>query len=86
MKKIKVEIELEESTYWLAKRMANQSDRNFSDLIAYAIKKLAESEPPKDRIKGGWADEPELVDEILEDIMKSRAAHPLNQKVGKVTT
>ena len=86
MKKIEIEIELQEPTYWRAKQMANQSDRTFSELIAYAIEKLADAEPPEDRILGGCEDEPELVDEILEDIMKNRAAHPLNQKVGKITT
>lgn len=34
---------------------------------------------------GGWEDEAELVDEILADIMRDRAAHPLNQKFGKST-
>lgn len=86
MKTIKVEIELEERIYWLAKQMAHQSDRALSDLIAYAIEKLAETEPPEDRIMGGWADEPALVDEILADIMRDRAAHPLNQKFGQSTT
>jgi hypothetical protein len=49
-----------------------------SELIAEAINKLAEAEPPKDRILGMFADEPEIVDEILEEIMSDRAAHPLN--------
>lgn len=86
VKEIKIEIELEEPRYWLAKRMANQSDRTFSELIAYAIEKLAEAEPPKDRILGMFADDPESVDEMLAEVMKDRAAHPLNQRFGKSIT
>jgi predicted transcriptional regulator len=82
MKKVSIEIELEEPTFWRAKRMAHQSDRTLSELIAYAIDKLAKEEPRQDPILGGWADEPELVDEILADIMRDRAAHPLNQRFG----
>lgn len=86
MKKVKIEIELEEPTFWRAKQMAIASDRTLSDLIAYAIEKLAEIEPPKDSIMGGWADEPELVDEIVAEIMRDRAAHPLNQKFEQSIT
>ncbi len=43
------------------------------ELIVEAINKLAEAEPPKDRILGMFADEPEVVDEILEEIMSDRA-------------
>lgn len=84
MDKIKVEIELDEKVFWLVKQMANQSDRTFSELVVYAIEKLAEAEPPKDRILGGWADEPEVVDELLVDMISDRAAHSLNQINQKV--
>ncbi|MEQ9553356.1 MAG: hypothetical protein RIM23_27495 [Coleofasciculus sp. G3-WIS-01] len=29
---------------------------------------------------GGWEDEPEIVDEMIAEIISDRAAHPLNQK------
>ncbi|MGA9382733.1 MAG: hypothetical protein WBV73_28560 [Phormidium sp.] len=80
MDKIKVEIELDEKVFWLVKQMANQSDRTFSELVVYAIEKLAEAEPPKDRILGGWSDEPEVVDELLADIISDRAVHSLKSE------
>jgi len=78
----KIEIELESPTLWRARGMAIDNNCTLDEIIAKAIEKLARENPPKDRILGGWADEPELVDEILADIMRDRAAHPLNQKFG----
>ncbi|MBD2209968.1 hypothetical protein H6G27_08770 [Nostoc linckia FACHB-104] len=53
-----------------------------SELIAYAINQLPVAETPKDRLLGLFADDPESVDEMLEKVMKDRAAHPLNQRFG----
>ena len=82
---VKIEIELDEPTFWKARQMANQCNCTLQELIAKAVQKLAIAEPPKNRILGMFADDPESVDEMLEEVMKDRAAHRLNQKFGKGT-
>nr|WP_230968050.1 hypothetical protein [Nostoc sp. WHI] len=62
--------------------MAKSRHCDLSELIAYAIEQLPVAEPTKDRLLGLFADDPESVDEMLEEVMKDRAAHPLNQRFG----
>lgn len=78
----KIEIELESPTLWRARGMARDNNCTLDEIIAKAIEKLAQENPPKDRILGMFADDPESVDEMLAEVMKDRAAHPLNQKFG----
>ncbi|WP_017719475.1 hypothetical protein [Kamptonema formosum] len=78
----KIELELDGSTLARARAMANQRNCALPELIAEAINKLAVAEPPKDSILGMFADDPESVDEMLAEVMKDRAAHPLNQRFG----
>jgi hypothetical protein len=82
----KIELQLDEKILDKARWLAKSRHCDLSELIAYAIEKLAVLEPPEDRLLGLYADEPELIDEILEEIMRDRAAHPLNQRFGKGTT
>jgi hypothetical protein len=70
-----IELQLDEQMLDLAPWLAELRHSSLSELIAEAINKLAEAEPPKDRILGMFADEPEIVDEILEEIMSERTAH-----------
>jgi predicted transcriptional regulator len=84
---IKVTIaQLDEATlariHWLSK--VHNCTR--AELIAEAVRQLAVAEVDKYPMLGGWEDEAELVDEIVADIMRDRAAHPLNQQFVKVTT
>ncbi len=81
----KIELKLDEVTLARASAMAIEHNYTLEQLIAYAIDKLATAKPPKDRILGMFADEPESVDEMLAEVMKDRAAHPLNQRFGKST-
>jgi CMP-2-keto-3-deoxyoctulosonic acid synthetase len=69
-----IELQLDKQTLDRARWLAKSRHSSLSELIAEAINKLAVAEPPKDRILGMFADEPEVVDEILEEIMSDRAA------------
>jgi hypothetical protein len=69
-----IELQLDKQTLDRARWLAKSRHSSLSELIAEAINKLAEAEPPKDRILGMFADEPEVIDEILEEIMSDRAA------------
>ncbi|MFM2063299.1 MAG: hypothetical protein RLZZ507_2969 [Cyanobacteriota bacterium] len=78
----KIELQLDQKTLEKALTLAKSHNLDFSQLVAYAIDKLAVAEPAKDRLLGLFADDPESVDAMLEEVMKDRAAHPLNQRFG----
>lgn len=82
----KIELELDEKTLEKAHWMAKWHHCTLDELIAKAIEQFAVAEAPNYPLLGGWEDEAELVDEIMEEIMQNRAAHPLNQKFGQGTT
>jgi len=64
-KKMKTYAYLDKQTLERARWLAELRHCTLSELIAEAINKLAVAEPPKDRILGMFADESEVVDEIL---------------------
>ncbi len=78
----KIELQLDDKTLEKARWLAKSHHRDLSELIAYAINQLEVTDPPKDRLLGLFADDPESVDQMLEEVMKDRAAHPLNQRFG----
>ncbi|MBO1349045.1 MAG: hypothetical protein EBE86_017410 [Hormoscilla sp. GUM202] len=78
----KIELELDERTLEKAQWMAKWHECSLAELVTKAIEKFAVTEAENYPLLGGWEDEAELVDEILADIMRDRAAHPLNQKFG----
>jgi len=69
----KIEIELDDKTLEKAQWMAKWHHCNLDELIAKALDSFAVAEAPNYPLLGGWADEPELVDDILADIMSDRA-------------
>ncbi len=81
----KIEIELDDETLVRAKEMAEKNHCTLQELLKVMIEQLAVPPVLNYPLLGGWEDEAELVDEILADIMRDRAAHPLNQKFGKST-
>lgn len=82
----KIELQLDEKTLEKARWLAKSRHCDLSQLITYAIDKLAVTEADNYPLLGLYADEPELIDEILEEIMRDRAAHPLNQRFGQSIT
>ncbi len=79
----KIEIELSEATLEKAQWMAKWHHCSLDEVISKAIDGMAVTEAPNYPFIGGWEDEPELVDEMMADIMRDRAAHPLNQRFGE---
>jgi hypothetical protein len=78
----KIEIELDEQTLERAKLLAESRKCTLPELIAEVIKLLAAPKVAKDPWMGLFADEPELVDEILEEALRNRAAQLFNQTIG----
>ncbi|MBX9253764.1 hypothetical protein H1Q63_07340 [Desmonostoc muscorum CCALA 125] len=81
-----IELQINEKTLEKARALAKSRHCDLSELIAYAIEQLPMREPAKYPLLGLFADDPDSVDEMLEEVMKDRAAHPLNQRFGQSTT
>jgi hypothetical protein len=81
----KIEIELDEQTLQRAKLLAESRRCTLPELIAEVIKLLAAAKVAKDPWMGLFADEPKLVDEILEEALRNRAAQLFNQTIGQST-
>ncbi|MCF2145013.1 hypothetical protein IQ276_000810 [Desmonostoc muscorum LEGE 12446] len=86
-----IELQIDEKILEKARALAKSHHCDLSQLIAYAIEQLpmrepAMREPAKYPLLGLFADDPASVDEMLEEVMKDRAAHPLNQGFGQSTT
>jgi hypothetical protein len=74
----KIEIELDEETLERAKFLPEFRKCRLPELIAEVIKLLAAPNVAKDPWMGLFGDEPDLVDEILEDALRNRAAQSFN--------
>jgi hypothetical protein len=82
----KIELQLDEKTLNKARALAKSRHCELSELIGYAIDQLMLAEPAEYPLLGLFADDPDSVDEMLEEVMKDRAAHPLNQRFGQSIT
>jgi len=69
----KIEIELDKQTLEDAKLLAEVRQCTLPELMAEVIKRLGSAKVTKDPWMGLFVDEPELVDEIIEEAMKNRA-------------
>ncbi|MEQ8998056.1 MAG: hypothetical protein RID53_16310 [Coleofasciculus sp. B1-GNL1-01] len=81
----KIEVELDQKTLESAKLLAESRQSTLPELIADVIKLLVRQKRTKDPWLGLVADEPELVDEILEEALKNRRVQLFNEKIGKGT-
>ena len=69
----KIEIELDKQTLEDAKLLAEVRQCSLPELMAEVIKRLGSAKVTKDPWMGLFADEPELVDEIIEESIINRA-------------
>lgn len=67
-----IELQLDEYTLELARRAAESRHSTLETLIQEIIKLLAASEATDDSIVGMFAQEPELLDHVLESAMAAR--------------
>ncbi len=79
----KIEVELDDNILEQAQWMTKWQHCTLDELIAKALKQFAVAEAPNYPLLGLFADDPESVDEMLAEVMKDRAAHPLNQRFGR---
>jgi hypothetical protein len=55
-----------------ARRLAEQSHRSIDDILQEALDRMERPSKPQGSIVGLFADEPELVDQILDDVYRTR--------------
>ncbi|AFY50058.1 hypothetical protein Nos7524_4299 [Nostoc sp. PCC 7524] len=73
----KIELQLDQKTLEKAIALAKSHHCDLSELITYAIDQLTATEQEKDHLLGLFADDPDSVNEMLEEVMKYRAADRL---------
>lgn len=78
----KVEIEIDKQTFERATLLAESRRCTLAQLMAEVIRILAAEKETKDPLMGLFADEPELVDEILEEAMRNRVSQSHNKKIA----
>jgi hypothetical protein len=76
-----IQLQLDEQTLERAWRIAKIRHRTLEELIQEIISQLGEAEAANDpflgMFAGMFAHEPELVDQVIESVMKAREEHPL---------
>ena len=72
-----IQLQLDEQTLERARRIAKIRHRTLEELIEEIISQLGEAEAANDPFLGMLAHEPELVDQVIESVMKAREEHPL---------
>jgi hypothetical protein len=72
-----IQLQLDEQTLERARRIAKIRHRTLEELIQEIISQLDETEAANDSFLGMFAHEPELVDQVIESVMKAREEHSL---------
>jgi hypothetical protein len=67
-----IELELDEQTFERAQQLAGARRDTLERLIAKIIEQLAILETRTDPLLGMFAQEPELIDQVIESVMTSR--------------
>jgi len=80
-----IELQLDEQTLERARRVAMLRRSTLEALIKEIIDLLAVAEGTGDPIVGMFAQEPELIDQVLDSAMKAREKHPLRSSDGSGT-
>jgi hypothetical protein len=78
-----IEIQLDEQTFERAQRLAEIRRHTLESLIAEIVQHLAAIGTKIDPLLDMFADEPEMIDQIIESAMVAREAHPLRLANGQ---
>ena len=77
-----IQLQLNQQTVQQAKQVAQSRKLSLERLISEIIEKLAQITVSDDPLWGLFANEPELIDQIIESIMVSRESHALRISHG----
>ena len=78
----RIELELDEQTLERARRLAEARRCTVKQLLKELIEQLEVAPPAVDVFLGLFAQEPELVDQVVESVMQAREQHPLRPSGG----
>lgn len=78
----KIEVQLDEQTLARAMKLAESRHCTLDELIKDVIGNLEAFEIGDEPFLGMFADDPELIDQVMESVMMAREAHPLRQSNG----
>lgn len=78
----RIELELDEETLEQARQLAAKRQCTLEELIRDLLKQTEARESLQDPYLGMLADEPELMDHVVESAMRSREEHPLRAARG----
>jgi hypothetical protein len=76
----RIELELDEETLERARQLAAARQCSLEELIRDLLQQVQQL--PQDPYLGMLADEPELIDQVIESAMKAREEHPLRTPCG----
>ena len=77
-----IELQLDQETLERAQRVATQRQSTLEGLLKEIIEFLAGPEPAQDPFLGMFANNPELMDQVVEFAMAAREAHSLRAADG----
>lgn len=78
----RIEIQLDEQTLKRARQLAEARRCPLEQLLKEIIEQLGVAEARSDPFLGMWAQEPQMVDELIESAMTAREEHPLRLSSG----
>ena len=78
----KIELQLDEEILARALKLAASRQCSLEELIREIIEQMEMSETAHEPFLGMFADEPELVDQMMESTMMARERHSLRQSNG----
>lgn len=77
-----IELELDDQTFEQARQLAEARRYTLEAFIVEIIERLAAMEKKTDPLLGMFADEPEVIDRVIESVMAARETHPLRPVDG----
>ena len=78
----RIELEVDAETLERARRVAASRHCTIEQLLRDLITELGPAKDTADAFLGMLADEPELMDQVVESAMRAREAHPLRRAGG----
>ena len=72
-----IELQLDEQTFERMQQLAELRQYTVEAFITEMVEQLAVMAPQADPLLGMFAEEPELIDQVLASVMKARETHPL---------
>lgn len=78
----RIEIELDEETLARARKLAEARRCSLDELVRAFIQEETKPITPEDTVLGMFADEPDLLDAVVESAMQARERDSLRRTVG----